>query len=176
MRKEVTKLLTHICVCAAALLRQSMKLMYRAASPHHVKYEGHWLWMSQWVWAGDEQMNECWVSAEQLVEIQLLGFWTSTQLESFSGSPGLTGAPLSLEEDSERLSAHDERPGPPDRPEEQTEEPSVWKQSLTRTRPQDTTFHPLELQIRVTETKTFHRHQNQPKNSWIKKICSGLPA
>ncbi len=66
-------------------------------------------------------MNVCCVSGEQLVEIQLLGFSTSTQSEPASASLPPAGAPLSLEKDTDRPSAHIQRPGPPDRPENQEE-------------------------------------------------------
>ena len=83
--------------------------------------------VSQWVWAGDEQMNVCWVSGEQLAEIQLRGFSTSTQSEPTSESLRPCGAPLSLENDTERPSAHIQRPGPPDRPEEHGAESTACK-------------------------------------------------
>lgn len=62
-------------------------------------------------------MNVSCVSVEQLVEIHLRGFSTTTQSEPSSEPPRLSGGPPSLEKDARRPSAHIQRPGPPDRPE-----------------------------------------------------------
>lgn len=70
--------------------------------------------MSVSQWAGEEHMNACWVSAEQLLVIQLLGFSTSTHDEPPSG-------PASGSREGETVGA------PSGRPEEGEEALTAWQ-------------------------------------------------
>lgn len=87
--------------------------------------------VSQWMWAGDEQMNVCWVSAEQFVEIQSLGFSTRKQPEPTSDSLRPSCVHLSLEKEADWPSALIRRPGRPDRPEKH-EELTAWQARAER--------------------------------------------
>lgn len=89
----------HIIVCSASLLWSYKRWNHNRVMGWGVGgVTGPRAGGFQFDGAGDEQMNRCWMSAEQLVETQLLGFWTSMQVGPTPPAEWPSRAPVSLRE------------------------------------------------------------------------------